>query len=244
LASSGQTKPPPAKAPGKASLPAPKQIIDRFIKELGGEEAIRKIDAQRMKGKIDMGGQGLSGNLEVLAKRPDKIVMKITMAGIGELLQGYDGKVGWSMNPVTGPMVLEGKMLEQVKEQARFYAVLHEPGEFKSMQTAGVVNHDGKEAYQLKLVRKSGQEVIEYYDTQTGLLIGSSEVQETPLGAIAVSATIGDYKKFGEVLFATRMTQKMGPLAQVMSFESMEFDGVEDAAFDLPPEIKALIKKK
>src|SRR5688572_26892385 len=167
-----QTKAPAAKSDRAVAVPSPAQIIGRFVQEIGGEDAVRKIEAQRMKGKIDMAGQGISGDLEVVAKRPDKIVMKITMAGIGELFQGYDGKVGWSLNPITGPMVLEGKMLEQVKEQARFYAVLHEPSEFKSMQTVGPATFDGKEVYQLKLVRKSGQVITEFYDIQTGLLIG------------------------------------------------------------------------
>jgi hypothetical protein len=240
-----------AAEPGKpgpestAALPLPeaKDILARFAKEIGGEKAFAKIESQHLTGKCDMGAQGITGDLEVFAKRPDKLVIKITLPAVGDLLQGFDGKTGWSLNPITGPMVLEGKMLDQIREQARFDAVLHDPAEFKSMQTLGKTQFEGKDCYKVKLVRKSGQESIEYYDLETGLLSGSSEVQETPLGAISVTAVISDYKKFGEILFATRLTQKMGPLAQVMSFEKMDLNSVADSAFDLPQQIKALVKK-
>ncbi|MFO1501161.1 MAG: hypothetical protein U1G07_22685 [Verrucomicrobiota bacterium] len=215
----------------------------RFVKEMGGTEAFQKIQSQHVVGRIEMAAQGITGKVEVFAKRPDKLVIKISIPGMGDLLQGFDGKVGWSLNPATGPMVLEGKMLEQVREQARFDAVLHDPSDFKSLETTGNVPFEGKDCYQIKVVRKSGQPATEYYDVGTGLLSGSTETQETPLGAIAVTATISDYKRFDGVLYATRLVQKMGPLAQVMTFENMEMNTVADAAFELPPSIQALIKK-
>jgi hypothetical protein len=159
------------------------------------------------------------------------------------MLQGFDGKVGWMVAPMTGPMVLDGKMLEQSREQARFDAVLHNSADFKSMQTTAKTNFDGRPCYELKLVRQSGQAVTEYYDTKTGLLAGSTELQETPLGNISVTALATDYKKFGDILFATRLTQKMGPMAQVMVFETMDFNEVADSVFDLPDSVKGLTKK-
>jgi zinc protease len=234
---------PAAPATPAAPLPKPEDVIARFVQVIGGKQAFDKIQSQHIKGKFDMGGQGITGDLEVFAKRPDKLVIKINLPGIGDLWQGFDGTVGWSLNPATGPMVLEGKMLDQVREQARFDGVLHEASDFKSMETLGREPFEGKTCYKLKLVRKSGQEVTEYYDVQSGLLVGSSEVQETPLGAIAATGLTSDYKKFGDVLFATKLTQKMGPLAQVMTFTSMDFNKVDDSAFDLPDQIKGLAKK-
>lgn len=227
----------------KAPLPKAQEIVARFVREIGGAAAFQKIESQHMKGKFEMGGQGITGHLEVQARRPNKLIIKISMPGVGDLVQGFNGKVGWSVNPVTGPMVLEGKMLEQLREQAQFDATLHPAEDFKSVETVQKTTFEGKEVYQLKLVKNSGQESTEYYDVETGLLVGSSEVQETPLGAIAVTGIVGEYKKFGDILFATRLSQKMGPLVQVMSFETMEFNTVPDSAFELPPAIQALVKK-
>jgi zinc protease len=227
----------------KASAPAAQEVIARFVREIGGKAALEKVQSQHMTGKFEMSAQGMNGTLEVFAKRPDKVLMKISLPGVGEMIQGFDGKVGWSLTPVTGPMLLEGKMLEQVREQANFDAVLHDASRFKSMQTAGQGQFDGKECYTLKLVKQSGQESTEYYDTKTGLLVGSSEVQETPLGSVPVTGVIGEYKKFGDILFATRLSEKMGPLTQVMTFQTMELNTVDDSVFELPEAIKALTKK-
>jgi hypothetical protein len=243
LAAPAQPTKPVPDSSTNAPLPRAKDVLAKFVKEIGGESAFAKINSQHLTGKCDMGAQGITGNLEVFAKRPDRLVIKISLPAVGDLVQGFDGKVGWSMNPITGPMVLDGKMLDQLREQARFDAVLHDPTEFKSMETLGKTQFEGKDCFKLKLVRKSGQETTEYYDTETGLLAGSTEVQETPLGAITVTAIITDYKKFGDILFATRLTQKMGPLAQVMSFEKMDFNNVDESEFQLPDQIKTLIKK-
>ena len=226
-----------------ASLPPAKEIIARFVKEIGGKDAFDKIQSQHMKGKFEMVGQGITGDLEVFAKRPDKLFMKITLPPLGDLMQGFDGKVGWSLNPATGPMVLEGKMLEESREQARFDSTLHSEEDYTSMETLEKTQFEGKECYKLKLVRKSGQEVTEYYDTQTGLLAGSAEKQDTPLGIIAATGLTSDYKKYGDILFATKVTQKMGPLAQVLTFSTMELNNVDDSVFELPKQIKALVKK-
>jgi hypothetical protein len=242
-AQTAQTAEPSPRQAVAAPLPPAKDVVAKFIKQIGGKPAFDKLQSQHMRGKFEMSGQGIAGDLEVFAKRPDRLVIKITLPGVGELLQGFDGQVGWSMNPMTGPMVLDGKMLEQVRDQARFDSVLHDEKEFKSLETVGRTQFDGKDCYQLKLVRKSGEETTEYYDTQTGFLVGTAEMQETPLGPVNATGILSDYKKFGDTLFATRMTQKMGPLAQVMSFSTIEFNNVDDSSFALPDQIKALVKK-
>jgi len=244
LSAADQVQTPQAESKTNAvALPAPQEVLARFVKEIGGKAAFEKLNSQHIKGKFEMAGQGITGDLEVFAKRPDKLVIKINLPGLGEMLQGFDGTVGWSVDPVTGPMVLEGKVLEQLREQAQFDAVLHNSADFKSMATIGLTPFEGRDCYKLKLVRATGQEVTEYYDSKTGLLAGSTEIQETPLGPVNATGIVSDYKKFGDTLFATKLTEKMGPLAQVMIFNSIEFNHVEDSAFALPDQIKTLVKK-
>jgi hypothetical protein len=242
LSASGQPAAAPPASGVQEALPDAKAVIAGFVKKIGGANAFEKIDSQHIKGKLQMPGQGIAGNLEVFSKRPDKALMKVNVPGIGDLIQGYDGKTGWAVNAVMGPMLLEGKMLEEFREQVRFDADLHKESEFKSMETVEKTEFDGKPCHKLKLIRQSGQEVMEYFEVESGLLIGSSQVQETPLGPLPVTASLGEYKKFGDTLFATRLTQKTGPLQQVMTIETMEFNTVKDSVFELPETIKALVK--
>jgi hypothetical protein len=227
----------------KEKLPAAREVIERFIKAMGGREAYSKIHSQSSKGLFEMPAQGIKAGMQVFAKRPDKLVVKIEIPGLGEVTQGFDGKVAWANNAATGPMVLDGKQFEQRKLEAHFDQVLHDEKDYKSMETQAITDFEGRPCHKLKLVRTSGDEVIEYYDVATGMLIGYTATQESPLGAINTTSVLGEYKKFGDVLFATKVTQRMGPLEQVMTITSMELNQVEDSAFELPPAIKAMLKK-
>ena len=239
LTSSAQTD----KAKSNSELPSARDVIGRFVEAIGGKEAFQKIESQHAKGKYEMPAQGLSGTLEVLAKRPDKFSVKINLAGFGEVLTGYNGEVGWSVNAATGPMLLDGKQLEQMREQAEFDGILHEAENYRSMETIGKEKFEGKECYKLKLVRTSGNESTEYYDTKTGLLLGSITTQESAVGPMEVTSIIGDYRKTSGVLFARKITQKMGPIEQVMNLTSFKENEVPNSAFEVPNEIKPLLKK-
>ena len=128
LASVGQAEKSnsPAKAAAPATLPPASEVIGKFIKAIGGKEAYSKIESQHGKGKFELAAQGISGDLEVFHKRPNKLRVKVGIPSIGDILTGFDGKVGWSMNAATGPMLLEGKALEQMREQADFDSVFNE----------------------------------------------------------------------------------------------------------------------
>ena len=234
----------PAVKTGSAEkLPPAKEVIEKFVQAIGGREAFAKVQSQQAKGKFEMTAQGIKGDLQVFAKRPDRLFVKINIAAIGDIATGYDGKTGWSVNAATGPAVMEGKELEQMREQAHFDHMLHAEKDFKSMETIGVTQFEGQDCYQLKLVRKSNSEVTEYYDRKTGLLVGYIGTQESQLGPLVVTNILGGYKKFGDVLFATKVTQKMGPIEQTMTLDSFELNKVEDGIFELPAQIKTLIKK-
>lgn len=223
-------------------LPEAKEILAKFVKAMGGEAAFAKVKSQHAKGSFQMEAQGLDGDLEVFSARPNKLLVEITIPGIGKMLQGYDGKTGWNLSAATGPILIDGKQLVQMREQADFESALHKPELYKTMETLEETTFEGRTAYKLKLVRTSGTEVTEFYDKQTGLLIGSTLSQETVLGPMTVTNTIGEYKKFGDLMFPTKITQKVGPIEQTMILKSYEFNTVEPSKFDLPEEIKALSK--
>jgi hypothetical protein len=226
-----------------AKLPPAREVIEKCVQAIGGKEAILKLNSQRLKGKWEMASAGQGGDFELLRAKPNKQLLRVKMGDQGQIVNGYDGKVGWMLNPFTGPMLLEGKMLDQASEEAEFYNVLHEEKNFKSMETTGVSQFDGKEAIELKLVTKSGREIREFYDAKTSLLIGTKAVHESPQGPNEVTVAYTDYKKMGEILQPTRLLVKGEGFEQVLTISSIDYDSVPDKEFDLPDEIKSLPKK-
>ncbi|HKS38015.1 MAG TPA: hypothetical protein VJW76_12535 [Verrucomicrobiae bacterium] len=226
-----------------AKLPPAKEVIAKFVQAIGGKEIILKQTSQRIKGKWELAGVGQGGDFEMLRAKPNKQVLRVKLGDQGQIVNGYDGKVGWMLNPFTGPMLLEGKMLDQASEEAEFYNILREEKNFKSMETAGVTQFDGKEAIELKLVTKSGREIREFYDAKTGLLIGTKAVHESPQGPNELTITFHDYKKMGEVLQSSRFAVKGEGFEQILTISSVEDNSVPEKEFDLPEEIKGLLKK-
>jgi len=225
-------------------LPSATEVLERYGKAIGGKEAYARHTSQHAIGTVEMPAQGLSGKMEVFAARPNKLLMKMQLAGVGEFNSGYDGKVGWMSSALTGPMIVQGKALEQLSAQADFDQALHKPGDYTVSEVLGVENFNGEECYKVKLVHRSGYASTEYFSTETGLQRGFVTTQDSPLGPMTSTTTVVAYKHFGDLYLPSRISQKASGMETVMSISETEYDKVPDSVFDLPAEIKALQKGK
>jgi len=238
-------KPAPA-AKGKAAespdLPSARSIIDRHIKAIGGRAAILGHASSHATGTMTMSGAQITGNLDIYGAKPVKSLRKIDLGGIGVVYEGFDGVHGWSVSPMTGPMLTQGKELEEKKFDADFYSDLHDEGRYVSMKTVEKTTFEGRPVYKLSLTKKSGGEDFEFYDVETGLKAGAAATRETQMGAVSVTQVQTDYKKFADLLVPTTMKQTAMNVEQLLKITSVEFDSVPPSTFDPPTEIKALIK--
>jgi hypothetical protein len=233
---------PQAPAAKTAELPSARSIIDRHVAAIGGKDALMKNTSTHLKGTISMPANGISGPFEVFAAKPDKNVTKITLGGIGEVLEGFDGTVAWTISPMTGPMIAQGKELEQKKFDAHFLAELRDPSRYESITTVAETTFDGRPAYKVSLKRKGGGEDIEYYDVKTGLKSGGEITRDSPMGTVTATQIHTDYKQFGHLLQPSTIKQSMMGVEQIISVGSIDYDKVDPAVFELPAAIKALVK--
>lgn len=238
-----QPKPAEAVKPAPTdALPSARSIIDRHVKGVGGREAILSHSSTRATGTFSVTSAGMNGTIEVFAAKPDKNVVKIKIGGVGEIVEGFDGTRGWTVSAMTGPMLLEGKQLEEKRFDADYYADLHEDGRFVSMTTVEQTEFDGRPCYKVKLVRRNGGEDFEFYDVKTGLKAGRIATRETPMGTMTGTSVETDYRKFGNLLIPTTVKNTIMGVQQVITIETVEYDKVSPAAFEPPAEIKALIR--
>ena len=233
-----------AVAPKPAALPSAAEVLQRYRAAIGGDAAMKKHSARTETGSFEISGQGMKGDLKVVAQAPDKMHQWITLPGLGNLEQGYDGNIGWSIDPAVGPRLLEGKELDQLKFAADFYQDLHDPAKYSSMTVVSRGPFEGEDCYEVKLVRTSGFELTEFFSTKTGLMVGVKMNATMQMGSVPVTTTLGEYKPFGGVLTATMSHQKMMGLESVMTINSVSFDPVDPKVFDLPPQIAALVKQQ
>jgi hypothetical protein len=233
--------PAPATTP-TAALPSARSIIDRHIAAVGGRKAILAHTSSHATGTMTVAGSGITGVLDVYGAKPDKSLMKINLGGIGDVFEGFNGTHAWSVSPITGPMLTQGKELAEKKFDTDFYSELHEDARYASMKTVEKTTFEGRPCYKVSLIRKDGGEDIELYDVETGLKAGAIVTRESQMGPMTLTQVYSDYKKFGGMLLASTMKQTAMGVEQVFKITSVEFDNVSPSTFDLPAPIKALIK--
>lgn len=232
----------PAAAP--EALPPADEILKRYRAAIGGEEAIKKPTSRVVKGTFEIPAQGMRGDLVVHAEAPDRMRLAITLPGLGVMERGFDGKVGWAVDPAIGPRLLEGRELDELKHSADFYDDLHEASRFSSITVVGRTNFDGQECYEVKLVRSTGFEYTEFFNAKTGLLSGVKMNASSQMGSVPVTTSVGEYKVFGGILTPTITRQRMMGLESVTTITSVTFDPLDPKTFEMPPAIAALAAQK
>lgn len=237
-----QAKPSQAEAAKPVALPEARAIIDRHIEASGGRAAILAHTSVHTAGTFSVPAQGINGTFDAYGAKPNRSLLKISIPGLGDMVDGFDGTNGWTNSPMTGPMILQGKQLEQKRFDSDLYGDLHDPARFESIKTVEKTTFDGRPCYKLSLVRKGGEEDFEFYDVATGLLAGSINTRETPMGSLTSTTTRGEYQKFGDLLQPASIKVAAMGMEQVLTFTSVEYDKVDPAVFEMPAEIKALIK--
>jgi hypothetical protein len=235
-----------ARAPGPqaAELPQARTIIDRHIKEIGGRDVILKQSSTRATGTISLPAAGITGKLEAYHAKPNKYLQRMSLPGVGEIEEGFDGTVAWSLSPLTGPTLLDGKQLEQKKFDADFYEDLKPSERFTSMTTVEKTTFEGRPVYKIRLVNKNGDEDFEFYDVETGLKAGGITTRDSPMGAVQATLALTDYKKFGGLMHPSTSKISVMNTQMVMSITTVEYDTVDASVFAIPAQIKALMKPK
>ncbi len=233
----------PATASAQA-LPAAKDLIDKHVQAIGGRDAIMKLTSVEQKGIMEMAAMGIAAEFTVSAAKPNKMAMHMTIPGMGDIQQGFNGEVGWNADPMQGPRIAEGEELVNRKESADFlesFGVFDAAG-FTSMETVEKTMFAGEDAYKVKLVRKNGRESSEFFSVASGLRIGSQSKVVSPMGEVEINATVSDYKDFNGIKMPTRLAQQQSGQDIVMTMNVITFNAVTDEAFALPPAVNALVK--
>lgn len=228
--------------PAAVTLPAAQTIIDRHIEASGGRRALQAVHSVTVKGTITIPANGMTGTIEVHAARPNKALVKTNIAGIGEMLEGFDGTTAWSISPMTGPILATGAELEQKAFDSDFDRALGIAHQYESMKTTGKITFEGRPVYRVELTKKGGGTDVEFYDVETGLKAGGIAERTNPMGTISATSAVSDYKPFGDLLQPTVMKQTASGVQLVMTFTSFEVNKVEPAVFALPAPIRALLK--
>lgn len=224
------------------AAPSAAEVIAKHVTAIGGKDAVRKMTSYKQIGTMELPGAGLTADVEVSAAAPNKLSMKMVLGGMGEVLSGTDGQNAWSVNPMQGPRLVDGKEKDQQLEQADFYGMLYDADRYTSITNEGAVDFAGEKTWKLKFVRKgTGAESWIYFSVASGLEVGRESTITSEMGSIQTSTVVSEYKAFGGIKFATKAQTTMGPQTMIMTIKDVQPNATVDVS--VPAAIVPLIKK-
>lgn len=224
------------------ALPSAKELMDRHDAAVGGRAALEKHTSTHQSGSLSIAAAGIEATLDLYRARPSLFLQKIVIGPMGEVLQGYDGKIAWAMQGGQAT-VLDSSMTQQAKYNSDFFGNFHDMARYRSAETVELTDFDGRKCYKVKIVRIAGAEGFEFFDAATGLGAGMIASMDSPMGGkVEQTSVFGDYRDFGGVKIPTRITQKGAMGEVVIIIKTMDFDDVDAATFVLPDAVKALVK--
>ncbi len=224
-----------ALAQTSATLPTADQIIEKYIQALGGKAAIEKITSRVIKGTIDIPVAGASGTLEVYLKAPGKGGSIASLSGLGEFLQGCDGKTAWTSDPFQGMRDLSGVELAAAKRESDLHDDLKIKQTFSKMTVTGKEKVGLLDAYVIQAVPVEGNPEKLFFDVQTGLLLRRDVEVESPQGRIPSENYLEDYKEVDGVKIP-HTTRQVTP-AYTLTVKILEVKTnvpIDDAKFNKP----------
>ena len=225
-------------------LPKAETILDRYNEVTGGKAAYQKHTQEIMTGTISFPAQGLGGKLTRYALAPNNEYSALELGPIGKIESGFTNGVAWEKSSIMGPRVKSGDEKDQAAREALFDAQVDWRKIFPKSETIGSESVNGEDCYKVLLTPSTGKPETRFYSKKSGLLLKTTTTAISPMGEVAVEVEVSDYKTFDGVLFPTQSKSKMGAQQMDMSITGISFDQPAPAgAFDLPPEIKALVDK-
>lgn len=231
-------------SPKATPLPSVQQVMDHYVSAMGGHEAIFKAKSMTIRGKFLTGpGEGMSLD-RIAYYKGGKMLYQITLPDGSRYQEGFDGAVGWQLDPKDGPRLSEGDEIKSKARDADMYYPARILDYFSTMEVVEVTDFEGHTCYHLKGTNKWGIVNEHFYDTTTGLLVGYRFNSKWRGGPGDEREVFSDYKDFGGWLRPTRATHKSSEGTQVETTTSISFDDVQDSVFTLPDAIKALLAKK
>jgi hypothetical protein len=227
---------------GQGANPSGSEVVARHVAAVGGEAAQKAVNSLRVTGRFEIPAQSLAGDLQIDWARPARRVLHVTIPGIGTISVGYDGRVGWSIDPAQGPALITGRQLSELADEAWFDGVLRGSDHVKEVTTLDRVEFDKRPAYKVSITYVSGNQEVAYYDVESGLHIGLEAQRTSQLGTTPTVAFFREYRKFGALSFPTVVSQRTLGIEQLLRIASVEYDVVPPGTFELPAPIKALVK--
>lgn len=223
------------------------KIIDTYLENIGGKEALNDIEGYKMNASISV--QGMDLPIEGYTMKDGRMIIKFELQGKEMVQEAYDGNTKWGVNFMT--MKAEKSESEETENYRKTI------GEFPDLflnyeklgyevELDGEDTKDGVECYKLKVTKDpqmvDGEEkddIVYYFMDKENMvpIMTETEIMGGQMAGQVVQTLFSDFQEVDGVYFPFSITYQTEMGGQTIVVESMELDPeVEDAMFAFPEE--------
>src|SRR5215210_801890 len=222
-----------------ASAQTADEIVDKFLKTVGGMEKIQAVKSLRRVGKYT-GGGGFEAQLVEENRRPNLVRQEFLIQGMVGVT-AYDGKTGWKIEPWNGKKDAEALSEEEMKsiieDSDLDGPLVNYRAKGVKVEYVGTDEVEGTDAYKLKVTMANGDDRFYYMDTDYFVPI-KIDTRRMVRGAEREYETIlGDYKEVAGwyLPFSVETGVKGSPNRQKITYDKIEANvALDDKRFAKP----------
>ena len=190
------------------NAPAIDQVLDKYVRALGGDDRLAGITSFAGKGtSVGYGPESEPRKYEVFAKASGERTT-ITHTLDGDSITAYDRRSGWTAAPhrPVPVLALSGQDLDGLKLDAQ----LSFPAQVKKALTAWRVGPSdtiaGRDVQVVQGTTSAGVVATLYFDKESGLLVRQIRYVESPVGRIPTHIDYADYREVAGVKMPYKFT--------------------------------------
>jgi hypothetical protein len=210
------------------------QVLDWMAQAMGLANAA-KIRTVQMTGTLSYPMQGMQGRYEAFYKSPNKLLLKVNVQGIGEIQQGFDGKVGWEKNPMTGLRELQGAELAQMRWNAESGASYDLRKTLRNPKLVGQEKVGNRNTFVITAQTTAGAPIKVFVDAQRYLPLRKDIEIATPQGKLNITIFLEDYRRVDGIMYPFTTRQSTAGIEAVIKTERVRHNvPIDDAIFRKP----------
>lgn len=184
--------------------PSADDLVAKYIQALGGQAAIDAIKSVQFDGELRFPGDFKLTFKDVRDASSGAGRSEATLQGL-TLVQAYDGKNGWRINPFQGRRDAETMSADEARsiadQESIGGALVNAKRQGSTVTYLGREDFDGTDTYKLKVAQKDGDEFVYLLEPETMLPIKVTETRRIRGSQQVTETELGDYERVAGVYF-------------------------------------------
>ncbi len=213
-------------------MPTADELIDNYIRALGGAAAIDRISSREEHGTATLDGKAVP--IEIVDQDPEKQAVVQHLTG-GDSVTVFDGYEGWSSMPGRAVREMHGADLAAARMSADLHFPLHIKQDCAELRVEYPEKIGDEDAYVISCENVGQPPMKLYFDEHSALLKRVVEFAESPLGLIPTQVDYDDYRAIDGVDTPYRWTTaRPGETTTIQLEQIRQNIPIDDAKFGKP----------